>query len=91
MRRLIARLVVLGALAASVDAWARPVVNIDPNHHPNLAAAQQASAQAWDRLIAAQAANQWDLGGHAQRAKELLEQANNEIKLAAETANAHGR
>lgn len=55
--------------------------------HPNLAAAQRLSHQAWEKISAAQAANEFDLGGHAQKAKELLDQVNNELKLAAETAN----
>ena len=39
------------------------------------------------KVVAAQQANEWDLGGHAQKAKRLLDQVNNELKLAAETAN----
>jgi hypothetical protein len=45
--------------------------------------------QAYERIVAAQQANEWDMGGHAARAKELLDQANREIKLAAEEANHH--
>jgi len=37
--------------------------------------------------VAAQRANEWDMGGHAQKAKDLLEQVNNELKQAAEAAN----
>jgi len=55
--------------------------------HPNLAAAQRFSQQAWEKVTAAQQANEWDLGGHAAKAKELLDQVNRELKLAAETAN----
>jgi hypothetical protein len=54
--------------------------------HPNLAAAQKLALQAFDKLEAAQKANEYDLGGHAAKAKELLKQANAEIKLAAEVA-----
>jgi len=57
--------------------------------HPNLAAAQKLAAQAFDKLEAAQRANEYDLGGHAAKAKALLEQANDEIKLAAEAADQH--
>ena len=56
---------------------------------PNLAEAQRLSRQAWEKINAAQAANEWDLGGHAQKAKELLDQVNNELKMAAEAANKH--
>jgi hypothetical protein len=69
----------------------RPVENISPARHPNLAAAQDLSRQAWNRVVEAQRANEWDLGGHAQRAKELLDQVNNELKLAAEQSNANQR
>jgi hypothetical protein len=43
--------------------------------------------QAWDKLVAAQQANEFDLGGHARKAKEALDPADREMKLAAETAN----
>ena len=58
----------------------------DLKKHPNLAAAQKLAMQAFDKLEAAQKANEYDLGGHAQKAKDLLKQANEEIKLAAEKA-----
>ena len=91
MSRLFAKLILGGIVLGGAVALARPITNISPSRHPNLAAAQQLSAQAWDKVGAAQAANEWDLGGHAQRAKDLLDQVNAELKLAAETANAHGR
>jgi hypothetical protein len=65
----------------------RPVQNIDPQRHANLAAAQDLSARAFDRLVAAQQANEWDLGGHAAAAERLLAQANSEMKAAAIEAN----
>jgi hypothetical protein len=49
------------------------------------------SRQAWERIGAAQQANEWNLQGHAQKAKELLDQVNQELKLAAEAANRKGR
>ena len=66
-----------------------PARDISAKRHPNLAAAERLSRQAWEKINAAQAANEWDLGGHAQKAKELLDQVNNELKMAAETANKH--
>ncbi len=66
-----------------------PARNINPHRHPNLAAAQKFSAQAYDKIVAAQQANEWDLNGHAQKAKELLDQVNHELKLAAEASNEH--
>lgn len=57
--------------------------------HPNLAAAQRLCAQAFERISQAQAANEFDMHGHAQKAKDLLDQANHELKEAAEAANEH--
>jgi hypothetical protein len=64
-----------------------PKENISKQRHPNLAAAQRLSQQAWERIVDAQKANEWDLAGHAQKAKDLLDQVNNELKLAAEASN----
>jgi hypothetical protein len=64
-----------------------PVQNINPHHHPNLAAAQRLSEQAYQKILAAQQANEWDMEGHAQKAKELLDQVNEQLRLAANWAN----
>ena len=64
-----------------------PKRNVSAAHHPNLAAAQRLSQQAWEKIVAAQEANEWDMKGHAQKAKNLLVEVNNELKLAAEAAN----
>ena len=64
-----------------------PGRNVSGRLHPNLAAAQRLSQQAYEKVVAAQQANEFDLGGHAQKAKELLEQANRELKGAAEASN----
>jgi len=78
----------LGLLAGSVIiAQGHPARNVNPARHPNLAAAQRLTDQAYNKIIAAQEANEWDMDGHAQKAKELLDQANNELKAAAEAAN----
>ena len=55
--------------------------------HPNLEAAQDLIDQAINRISAAQQANEFDMGGHAQKAKELLDQVNNELREAATAAN----
>lgn len=82
----------LGILAGSVTiAQNPPVRDISPRRHPNLAAAQRLVDQAYNRIVAAQQANEFDLNGHAQKAKELLDQANRELKEAAESSNRHGR
>jgi hypothetical protein len=64
-----------------------PERDISRHRHPNLAEAQRLSQQAFDKIIQAQRANEWDMNGHAQKAKELLEQVNRELKEAAEAAN----
>jgi len=65
----------------------KPVKDISKSRHPNLAAAQRLSRQAYERIVMAQEANEWDLQGHAQKAKNLLDEVNNELKLAAEASN----
>jgi hypothetical protein len=76
-------LVVSGGFVAE----GRPARNVSPARHPNIAAAQRLVRQAFEKITAAQRANDWDMNGHAQKAKELLDQANNELKEAAEAAN----
>lgn len=82
-----AGLVAAAIFATTVISAQEPVLNIDPARHANLAAAQTLSRQAWDKIIAAQKVNEWDMSGHAQKARDLLVQVNNELKLAAEAAN----
>ncbi len=82
-----AALFFLGGLAVAQ----KPARNISGARHPNLAAAQHLSRQAYEKTLEAQRANEWDMGGHAQKAKELLEQVNNELKQAAEAANRNPR
>lgn len=67
-----------------------PVVNIG-NRHGNLRTAQEYIASAWQRIDEAQVDNRYNLGGHAGRAKELLVQADEELRLAADVANSHER
>jgi|HubBroStandDraft_1064217.scaffolds.fasta_scaffold1534070_1 hypothetical protein len=87
MKTLIAGAVAFALIAVSSAQAQEPVQNINSFRHGNLAAAQQLSRQAFDRLTAAQQANNYDLGGHVGRAKGLLRQANWEIKQAAQYAN----
>ena len=67
----------------------RPETNIDPNKHPNLAEAQHYILQAFEKIDEAQRASKDQLGGHAEKAKQLLDQASRELKEAAELANHH--
>ena len=64
-----------------------PAENISGKRHPNLAAAQRHLDMAFEKIQAAQAANEWDLAGHAAKAQELIDQASRELKQAAETSN----
>jgi len=61
--------------------------NINPHSHPNLAAAQRFCDQAFQKVSAAQSANECDMDGHAAKAKDLLEQASRELRQAAVAAN----
>ena len=46
-------------------------IKLEP-HHPNIAAAQEFCNHAIEKISAAQVANEFDMRGHAQKAKELL-------------------
>ena len=74
-------------LLVAASALAAPPVEDIGKHHPNLAAAQRLSRDAWEKITAAQKANEWDMDGHAAKAKELLDKVNEELKMAAEAAN----
>ena len=80
---------VLGAalLCGGIAVAQMPEKDVSGHRHPNLAAAQRLCDQAFSKISAAQEANEWDMNGHAAKAKELLDQANHELKLAAEAAN----
>jgi hypothetical protein len=85
--RVVASLFSALLLVGGVAIAQKPVKDISKGRHPNLAAAQRLSAQAFEKIVAAQQANEWDMQGHAQKAKNLLDQVNSELKLAAESAN----
>ena len=80
-------LVLLGGLAIAQ----RPKENVSGGRRPNLAAAQRLSQQAFQRIVAAQEANEFDMHGHAQKAKGLLDEVNKELKLAAGSANRNAK
>jgi hypothetical protein len=63
----------LGALLTAA------VMSIAQPHHPNIAAAQQFCNQAIEKVSAAQSANEYDMHGHAQKAKDLLLEAKGEL------------
>lgn len=85
--KLISAALSAGLLVGGAALWAQPKDNVSKGLHPNLAAAQRLCTQAFERITQAQDANEFDLGGHAAKAKQLLEQANAELKQAAQQAN----
>jgi hypothetical protein len=56
--------------------------------HPNMLAANKALTTAMTKITAAQKANEFDLDGHAAKAKDAIKLAQDELKLAADAANA---
>lgn len=74
---------ILGCLQMAVG---EPVVNIG-NRHGELRAAQEAIVSAWEHTSQAQFNNHDELGGHAAKAKEYLEKADEELRRAADFAN----
>ena len=78
-------LVALGAsLVAAGAAFAGPEAG-----HPNIIAAREHAQMAIEKMKAAQAANEYDMGGHAAKAEKLLREAEEQMRLAAEAANKH--
>lgn len=76
--------------AAAVLYGAAPVKNVNSSRHPNIANAQSFVDLAYQKIVDAQKANEYDMGGHADKAKSLLELANKELKQAALSANQGG-
>ena len=88
MMKLVTSIGLCAALLAGSSALAKePVRNVSAKKHPNIAAAQKLCVEAYNKIEAAQKANEYDMQGHAKKAKELLEQVNEELKAAAEAAN----
>lgn len=88
MKRIIGIVLAVALLCTGLMfAQKKPAQNVSPKRHPNLAAAQRLTGQAYQRIIDAQNANEWDLAGHAQKAKQLLDEANAELKKSAEVSN----
>ena len=65
-----------------------PVVNVDKKIHGNLYQAQTLVLQASRTIAEAQKVNNQDMQGHAEKARQLLVQANEELKAAALAADA---
>jgi hypothetical protein len=90
MRKKLAAVVSILAFCMVIVAQ-EPAVDIDKRVHPNLAAAQQHIVQANRYVATAQKDNRYDMKGHAEKARQLLNEANQELKAAAEAANAAGK
>lgn len=67
----------------------QPMKNGSQVRHPNIAEAQKFIELAFDKITAAQKANEFDMRGHAQKAKDFLDQARTELKLAEMVADGH--
>ena len=78
---------VIGGLLTTGAVFAEKTAVVSKKLHPNLAAAQGFIEKAVLKVDEAQKANEYDMDGHAAKAKELLDKAYIEIKLAAEAAN----
>ena len=75
-------------LATAATAVVTTVAVAGPERgHPNIIAARKAAQVAIEHMHKAQHANEFDMGGHAQKAIDLLNQAQDEMRLAAETDN----
>jgi predicted lipoprotein with Yx(FWY)xxD motif len=92
MKQLLRSTAICAALAWGGVTFAQaPVVNIDHQKHPNLADAQDLIVRAYQKIDAAQSANGEKLAGHAQRAKDFLTKADEELRAAANVSNAEHR
>ena len=85
-RSMLAMALLFGSLAYG-QGMKPPKEDISAKKHPNLAAAQRHLDMAFEKIQTAQQANEWDLEGHAAKAKELIDQASRELKQSAEAAN----
>ncbi len=83
--------IMIGLFAAlalvSTVAFAGP--HLSHKHHSNLAAAHDAVKTAIAKVSAAQEANEFDMDGHAAKAKDLLDQVDSELSQAAAAADAN--
>lgn len=78
-----------GLMLLGVAYAQRPETDINPERHSNLAAAQHHVVEAYNKVVEAQKSNHDELGGHTERAIQLLDEANHELKAAAEYADHH--
>ena len=84
---------VIGALLlfAVIATAQKPVKNVSPADHPNAAAAQQFSQQAFQKIVAARRPTNGTWKATRNNAKELLQQVNNELRAVATAANKNAK
>ena len=90
------KLFLTGALAAVLVSGGivlaqAPSVDINKTKNPTLAEAQEHIQQAYAKVDESQKYFKDKLGGHAEKAKELLAEANREIKAAADYVDHGGK
>jgi len=78
-----------GLLLVGMSFAQRPETDIDSHRHPNLAEAQHHVLQAYESAKKAETEHPAEFGGHAGKALQALDEANHELKEAAEFYNAH--
>jgi hypothetical protein len=89
IRKVFATGIVTAALIGTTLAAQAPMQDINPQRNPNLAEAQRLIGQAFAKIDVAQKDNHDDMKGHAEKAKDLLNQANAELKMAVAAADHH--
>jgi hypothetical protein len=77
--------IALAAIAATVASVGTQIASAG-DKHPNLTAAADNLTKAAGDLSRAQQANEYDLGGHAAKAKDLIAAAQTEVGLARQAA-----
>ena len=80
MKKIIAASCVLGLFMIASS------LVIAAGKHPRLAQAHKLIQEAIVKITEAQKANEYDMAGHAQKAKDLLVEAEKEVKMAKEAA-----
>lgn len=78
--------------AAAITASCAALAATNPEaEHPNIIAASHDVQSALEKMKAAQTANEYDMGGHAAKAEELLHKAQHQMEMAAGAANKHDK
>src|SRR5215203_6413565 len=86
MKKILVSISILLIAAAAVYA-ATPTQNQALSKHPNLERALSFVEQAQQKIADAQKANEYDMGGHAQKAKSYLDEASEHLRMAAVAAS----